>query len=57
MYPRIVELVLVRETKLNKIAALQVNLEINLDVKPKTSVVSKRCQALTKVISHDNHLL
>ena len=58
MYPRIVELVLVRETKLNKIAALQVNLEINLDVKPKTSVVSKRCQARTKVISHhDNHLL
>ena len=57
MYPRIVELVLVRETKLNKITALQVNLEINLDVKPKTSVVSKRCQARTKVISHDNHLL
>ena len=39
-----------RETKVNKIAALQVNLEINLDVKPKTSVV-KRCQARTKVIS------
>ena len=56
-YRRVVKLVLVGETKLNKITALQVNLKIKSDVKRKTSVVSKRYQARTKVISHDNHLL